>query len=56
MTTVQLSCSFQRPVVGADVLLTARLTKVGRSMAFACVDAVAGGAVVGQATTVYALL
>jgi uncharacterized protein (TIGR00369 family) len=56
MTTVQLSCSFQRPVVEADVVLTARLTKVGRSMAFAAIDAVAGGSVVGQATTVYALL
>jgi len=56
MTTVQLSCTFQRPVVGVDVLLTARLTKIGRSTAFAVIDAVAGGAVVGQATTVYALL
>jgi uncharacterized protein (TIGR00369 family) len=56
MTTVQLSCSFQRPVIGADVLLTARLTKLGRSMAFVVIDAVAGGSVVGQATTVYALL
>lgn len=56
MTTVQLSCSFQRPVVGVDVLLTARLTKLGRSMAFAVIDCVAGEAFVGQATTVYALL
>jgi uncharacterized protein (TIGR00369 family) len=56
MTTVQLSCSFQRPVVGVDVLLTARLTKVGRSTAFAVIEAVAGGAIAGQATTVYALL
>src|SRR5215468_1417742 len=56
MTTVQLSCSFQRPVVGADVVLTARLTKLGRSTAFAAIDAVAGGVLVSQATTVYALL
>lgn len=56
MTTVQLSCTFQRPVVGVDVLLTARLTKIGRSTAFAVIDAVAGGSMVGQATTVYALL
>jgi len=56
MTTVQLSCSFQRPVVGADVSLTARLTKLGRSMAFATIDCVASGAVVGHATTVYAIL
>jgi len=56
MTTVQLSSTFQRPVVGVDVLVTARLTKLGRSMAFAQVDMVAGGVVAAQATTIYALL
>jgi uncharacterized protein (TIGR00369 family) len=56
MTTVQLSCTFQRPVIGVDVFLTARLTKVGRSTVFAQIDAEVGGKVVAQATTVYALL
>ncbi|NUO56403.1 MAG: PaaI family thioesterase [Hamadaea sp.] len=56
MTTVQLNATFQRPVVGMDVLVTARLTKLGRSMAFAQVDMVAGGVLAAQATTVYALL
>lgn len=57
MTTVQLSTSFQRAVVGADVLVTARLTKLGRSLAFADIAMSAdGGALAAQATAVYALL
>jgi uncharacterized protein (TIGR00369 family) len=56
MTTVQLNATFQRPVVELDVLVTARLTKLGRSMAFAQVEMVAGGVLAAQATTVYALL
>lgn len=56
MTTVQLSASFQRPIVGLDVLVTSRLTKLGRSMAFAQIDMTAGGTLAAQATTVYALL
>ncbi|MEY9876337.1 uncharacterized protein (TIGR00369 family) [Streptacidiphilus sp. MAP12-33] len=56
MTTVQLSTSFQRPVLGADVLVHARLTKLGRSLAFADIALTAGGALVAQATAVYALL
>lgn len=56
MTTVQLSTTFQRPVVGEDVLVTARLTKLGRTLAFADITLTAGGAVVAHATTVYALL
>jgi len=35
MTTVQQSTTFQRPIKDADVLITARVTKLGRSMAFA---------------------
>jgi uncharacterized protein (TIGR00369 family) len=34
MTTVQQSTTFQRPVVGQDVLLAARVTKLGRTLAF----------------------
>ncbi|MEV0456830.1 MoaD/ThiS family protein [Catellatospora methionotrophica] len=56
MTTVQLSTTFQRPVLGSDVLVTARLTKLGRTMAFADITMTANGALVAHATTVYALL
>ncbi|MFF8726754.1 PaaI family thioesterase [Streptomyces sp. NPDC015171] len=58
MTTVQQSTSFQRAVTGADVLIEAVLTKLGRRMAFADVtlsDA-ASGALAARASTVYALL
>ena len=55
MTTVQLSTTFQRPVLGKDVLVTSRLTKLGRSLAFADITMTAGEAVVAQATTVYAI-
>jgi len=47
MTTVQQSTTFQRPIKDADVLITARVTKLGRSMAFADITmtaAVGGGA------------
>lgn len=56
MTTVQLSTTFQRPVVGKDVLVTARLTKLGRTLAFADITLTVDGAVVAHSTTVYALL
>jgi uncharacterized protein (TIGR00369 family) len=56
MTTVQQSTTFQRPVMGADVILTSRLTKIGRTMAFADIAMSADDAFVAHATTVYALL
>ncbi|WP_042364848.1 PaaI family thioesterase [Streptacidiphilus neutrinimicus] len=56
MTTVQLSTSFQRPVLGADVLVTARLTKLGRALAFADIALTTEDALAAQATAVYALL
>ncbi|WP_042383427.1 PaaI family thioesterase [Streptacidiphilus melanogenes] len=57
MTTVQLSTSFQRPVLGTDVLVAAHLTKLGRSLAFADIAmTTAGGALAANATAVYALL
>ena len=56
MTTVQLSATFQRPVVGKDVLVAAHLTKLGRTMAFADVTMTAGDVLAAHATTVYALL
>ena len=56
MTTVQQSSTFQRPVVGCDVLVTARITKLGRTLAFADIALTADGEVAAHATTVYALL
>jgi uncharacterized protein (TIGR00369 family) len=55
MTTVQLSTTFQRPVLGKDVVVTSRLTKLGRSLAFAEITMTAGESLVAQATTVYAV-
>ncbi|MFF9065574.1 PaaI family thioesterase [Streptomyces sp. NPDC014891] len=58
MTTVQQSISFQRAVVGADVLVRARLTKTGKRMAFADITMTAEGTeeTAAHATAVYALL
>ncbi|MFR0355399.1 PaaI family thioesterase [Streptomyces sediminimaris] len=58
MTTVQQSTSFQRPVTGADVLIEAVLTRLGRRMAFADVTMTdtASGELAARASTVYALL
>ncbi|MER7503607.1 PaaI family thioesterase [Nonomuraea pusilla] len=58
MTTVQQSTTFQRPVVGKDVLVQVRLTKLGRTLAFSEITLTADGAEepVAQASTVYAVL
>jgi uncharacterized protein (TIGR00369 family) len=58
MTTVQQSTTFQRPIVGTDVLVTARITKLGRTLAFVDVSMTADGAdaPAAHATTVYAIL
>ncbi|GAA4914898.1 PaaI family thioesterase [Streptomyces coeruleoprunus] len=58
MTTVQQSTSFQRAVTGADVLVEARITKLGRRMAFVDVVMTAEGETeaAARASTVYALL
>ncbi|GGT21548.1 hypothetical protein GCM10010271_26040 [Streptomyces kurssanovii] len=58
MTTVQQSTSFMRAVVGADVLVEARITKLGKRMAFADITMTAQGAPepAARASTVYALL
>lgn len=58
MTTVQQSMTFQRPVIDADVLVTARLSRLGRTLAFAEVIVLADGMdkTVARASTVYALL
>lgn len=58
MTTVQQSTTFQRPVVGADVLVTAQVGKLGRTLAFVDIAMFAEGddRPVAQASTIYALL
>ncbi|MCX5150838.1 PaaI family thioesterase [Streptomyces sp. NPDC048550] len=58
MTTVQQSTSFQRPVLGTDVLIEVRVTKLGKRMAFADITMTPEGAPEPAATasTVYALL
>ncbi|MEU6236394.1 PaaI family thioesterase [Kitasatospora sp. NPDC047058] len=57
MTTVQQSTSFQRAVTGRDVLVHARVTKLGRRMAFLDITLTADGEEdpAAHATTVYAL-
>jgi uncharacterized protein (TIGR00369 family) len=58
MTTVQQSTSFQRAVTGADVLIEAVVTKLGRRTAFADITMTDGGSgeLAARASTVYALL
>ncbi|TYB68396.1 PaaI family thioesterase [Nonomuraea sp. PA05] len=58
MTTVQQSTTFQRPVVGKDVLLDVRITKLGRTLAFTEITLTAEGGTetVAHATTVYAIM
>lgn len=56
MTTVQQSSTFQRPVMATDTLITARITKLGRTLAFADIVMTADGSVAAHASTVYALL
>ncbi|MGW3039774.1 PaaI family thioesterase [Kitasatospora sp. NPDC001159] len=57
MTTVQQSTSFQRAVVGQDVLVLARVTKLGRRIAFLDVTLTAEDTEepAAHATAVYAL-
>ncbi|NRQ36765.1 PaaI family thioesterase [Nonomuraea sp. NN258] len=58
MTTVQQSTTFQRPVVGKDVLIDVRLTKLGRTLAFSEITLTADGLdePAARASTVYAIL
>jgi acyl-coenzyme A thioesterase PaaI-like protein len=58
MTTVQQSTAFQRPVTGHDVLIDVRITKLGRTLAFADITLTAEGAAepAARASTVYAIL
>jgi uncharacterized protein (TIGR00369 family) len=58
MTTVQQSTTFQRPIIDKDVLVTATISKLGRTLAFVDISMTAEGetAPAAQATTVYAIL
>ncbi|XVQ11519.1 PaaI family thioesterase [Spirillospora sp. CA-255316] len=58
MTTVQQNTTFQRPVAGKDVLVAVRITKLGRTLAFAEVTMTAEGEdePAAHATTVYAVM
>ena len=59
MTTVQLQTSFLRPVPReiAEVLLTARILRRGKSLAFGEISVrTADGKLAAQSTTTYALL
>jgi len=58
MTTVQQSTTFQRAILGADVLVAARVTKLGRSLAFVDVTMTLDGAPdpAAHASTIYAIL
>ncbi|GAA2427444.1 PaaI family thioesterase [Actinomadura vinacea] len=58
MTTVQQNTTFQRPIVGRDVLVAVRITKLGRTLAFADVTMTAEGEEepAAHATTVYAVM
>lgn len=56
MTTVQQSITFQRPVTGLDVLVTSRVSKLGRTLAFLNATMAADGRTVAEAATVYAIL
>ncbi|MFF7989070.1 PaaI family thioesterase [Kitasatospora xanthocidica] len=57
MTTVQQSTTFQRAVLARDVLVHARITKLGRRIAFLDITLTPEGAEepAAHATTVYAL-
>ena len=44
MTTVQLSTTFQRPIAGVDVQVLAKVTKLGRTLAFADITLTPHGA------------
>jgi uncharacterized protein (TIGR00369 family) len=59
MTTVQLNCSFLRPVPGdaGEVLIIGTVLRRGRSLAFGSIDIqTPDGKLAAQATTTYAFL
>jgi len=57
-STVQLSSTFMKPLSGQDALVTARVLRVGKSMAFGEIDLAGAndGKSVFRASTTYALM
>ena len=57
-STVQLSSSFLKPLSGQDALVTARVLRAGKSMAFGEIDlrGADDGQSVFRASTTYALM
>jgi uncharacterized protein (TIGR00369 family) len=56
MATVGQTISFMRPISGADVLVTARVLRLGRTLAFGEIEMrAADGPLAAHATTTYAL-
>ena len=57
-STVQLSSSFMKPLSGPDALVTARVLRVGKAMAFGEIDlsGATDGKSVFRASTTYALM
>ncbi len=57
-TTVQMSSSFLKPLSGQDALVTARVVRAGKSLAFGEIDLTGAndGKSVSRFTTTYALL
>jgi uncharacterized protein (TIGR00369 family) len=58
MTTVQLNTSFLKPLSNQDALVTARVIRMGKNLAFGEIDIIAthDGKSVCRASTTYALL
>ena len=57
MTTVQLQTTFLRPISGDHCIVTAKVLRSGKSLAFGTIDIVSpDGKLAVQATTTYALL
>jgi len=57
MTTVQLQTSFLRPVSGDHCIVTAKVLRCGKTLAFGTIDiANPDGRLAAQSTTTYALL
>jgi uncharacterized protein (TIGR00369 family) len=57
MTTVQLSTSFLKPLANQDAIITARVIRMGKNLAFGEIDITAAkdGKSVCRASTTYAL-
>jgi acyl-coenzyme A thioesterase PaaI-like protein len=57
-STVQLSSSFMKPLSGQDALVTARVLRAGKAMAFGEIDLAGAddGKSVFRASTTYALM